>query len=138
VRVWDAATGAELTCLRGHDYPVESVAFDRAGGRIASVSGDRTVRVWDAATGGCLEVIQGTGDLAAIAEGFNDPGELVWRALNRGKETVLAPRAGGKPTTWFPAALFRIATHPSGRIWAGSVSNHVYLFQLEGHSGPAH
>ena len=38
VRVWDAATGAELACLRGHDSWVTSVAFDREGRRIVSGS----------------------------------------------------------------------------------------------------
>ena len=38
VRVWDAASGAELACLRGHDSMVTSVAFDREGRRIVSGS----------------------------------------------------------------------------------------------------
>ena len=38
VRVWDAATGAELACLRGHDAGSTSVAFDREGRRIVSGS----------------------------------------------------------------------------------------------------
>ena len=44
------------------------MAFDREGRRIVSGSRDNTVRVWDAATGACLEVIEGFGDVAAIAE----------------------------------------------------------------------
>jgi WD40 repeat protein len=136
VRVWDAATGAELACLQGHEQWVRSVAFDRAGGRIVSGSDDGTVRVWDAATGACLEVIQGTGDVAAIGEGINEGGEIPWRALNRGNETVIAPAAGGEPIAWFPAALLHISTHPSGCRWAGSVGNHVYIIELEGELHP--
>jgi hypothetical protein len=132
VRVWNAATGAELACLRGHEGGVTSVAFDRAGGRIVSGSWDRTVRVWDAATGACLEVIQGTGDVAAIADGFDDARDFPWRALNRDNETVIEPAAGGEPIAWFPAALENITTHRSGRMWAGSVRNHMYIIQLEG------
>ena len=59
VRVWDAASGAELACLRGHDREVESVAFDRAGLRIVSGSRDKTVRVWDAASGAELACLRG-------------------------------------------------------------------------------
>ena len=59
VRVWDAASGAELACLRGHDGGVLSVAFDRDGRRIVSGSGDQTVRVWDAATGAELACLRG-------------------------------------------------------------------------------
>jgi WD40 repeat protein len=132
VRVWDAATGLELACLHGHEDAVTSVAFDRTGGGIVSGSDDGTVCVWDAATGECIDVIQGTGDVAAIAAGFNDTGKFPWRALNRGNETVIEPAAGGEPIAWFPAALENITTHPSGRMWAGSLYDHLYIIQLEG------
>jgi len=129
VRVWDAASGAELACLRGHDSVVNSVAFDREGRRIVSRSWDGTVRLWDAATGDCLEVIQGSGDVAAIAA----PASVFpWRAMSRKWETVIEPASGGEAVAWFPAALLHHATHPSGRIWAGSVGNHLYLIRLEG------
>ena len=59
VRVWDAATGAEIACLRGHEGGVTSVAFDPDGRRIASGSEDETVRVWDAATGAELACLRG-------------------------------------------------------------------------------
>jgi len=116
VRVWDAASGAELACLRGHDGAVRSVAFDREGRRIVSWATDYTVRVWDAATGDCLEVIQGSGDVAAIAA----PASVFpWRAMSRNLETVIEPASGGEAVACFPAAMYPIATHPSGRIWAG-------------------
>jgi len=47
-------------------------------------------------------------------------------------ETVIEPVCGGEAVAWFPTAMRNIATHPSGRIWAGSGGNHVYLIQLEG------
>ncbi len=129
VRVWDAASGAELACLRGHKGSVYGVAFDREGRRIVSGSGDNTVRVWDAATGDCLEVIRGFGDVAAIAA----PASVFpWRAMTRNLETVIEPASGGEAVAWFPAALPQHATHPSGRIWAGSVQNHLHLIRLEG------
>ena len=129
VRVWDAASGAELACLRGHDNTVWSVAFDREGRRIVSGSYDHTVRVWDAATGDCLEVIQGFGDVAAIAA----PASVFpWRAMSQYLNTVIEPASGGEAVAWFPAALGHLATHPSGRIWAGSVRKHLYLIRLEG------
>ena len=121
--------GAELACLRGHGGWVISVSFDWEGRRIVSGSLDNTVRVWDAATGDCLEVIQGSRDVAAIAA----PASVFpWRAMSRNLETVIEPASGGEAVACFPAAMYPIATHPSGRIWAGSVGNHLYLIRLEG------
>ena len=108
---------------------VMSVSFDQTGRRIVSGSGDKTVRVWDAESGACLEVIQGSGDVAAIAEA----GEAFrWRAIQRGRETVIEPVGGGAPVAWFPAELSCIRTHPSGRVWAGAVGDYVCLIRLVG------
>jgi WD40 repeat protein len=109
------------------------VAFDRDGQRLVSGSSDNTVRVWDAGSGECLEVIAGHGDVAAIADG---PTVLPWRALRRGQETVIEASAGGEPFAWFPADLWVITTHPSGRVWAGAVGNYLVLIRLEGEAPP--
>jgi WD40 repeat protein len=135
VRVWDAASGAQLARFRGHEDPVLSVAYSPDSRRIVSGSGwpDRTVRVRDTASTECLEVIQGSPDVAAIAAGGN---AFPWRALWRGQETLIVPVAGGDPIAWFPVPLEHITTHPSGRIWAGSVRNHLYIIKLEGEPDP--
>ncbi|MBI4615360.1 MAG: DUF4062 domain-containing protein, partial [Planctomycetes bacterium] len=59
VRIWDAATGAELRVLRGHENLVNSAAFSPHGSRVVSTSSDKTVRMWDAATGAELRVLRG-------------------------------------------------------------------------------
>jgi WD40 repeat protein len=112
----------------GLEDKVESVAFSPDGRRLASGFKKGPVRLWDVETGECLELIQGIGDVAAIAAGHGFP----WRAMNRGLETVVEESATGKPIAWFPVALDMITTHPSGRCWAGASGNHVYLLQFEG------
>jgi WD40 repeat protein len=131
VRVWDAESHAKLTCLRGHEYPVTNVAYSPDGRRIVSGSYD-TVRVWDATSGECLEVIQGFGDVASIAAGG---AAFPWRAMRLDLETVIVPAGGGEAVAWFPA-MNDITTHLSGRIWAGSWGNHLYLIRLEGEPIP--
>ena len=56
--------------------------------------------------------------------------------MSRNLEMVIEPAGGGEAVVSFPAAMWRIATHPSGRIWAGVVSNHLYLIRLEGEPRP--
>ncbi|KAH7302810.1 WD40-repeat-containing domain protein, partial [Stachybotrys elegans] len=57
-KVWDAATGACVQTLEGHDRLVWSVAFSADGQRLASGSDDKTVKVWDAATGACVQTLE--------------------------------------------------------------------------------
>ncbi len=87
------------------------------------------MRVWDAVSGECREVIQGWGDVEAIAAG---PSRLPFRALHRGLETVIEDAATAAPIAWFPVPLDHISTFPNGRAWVGTSGNHLYIITLEG------
>lgn len=128
VRIWDACSGKEVACLKGHSGGVGDVVFSPDGLRIASRSWE-SVRVWDARNGNCLEVVQGSGDVRAIAAGSQ---AFPLRALARAVETVVEQADTGKPVAWFPAYLRSIVTHPSGRTWAGAAGNYLCLISLEG------
>jgi eukaryotic-like serine/threonine-protein kinase len=58
-RLCDAATGTEITVLRGHEGSVLSTAFDPSGRRVLTGSRDNTARLWDAATGTEISVLRG-------------------------------------------------------------------------------
>ena len=130
MRVWDAEAGAEVACLRCPWGPVwGGAAFTPDGRRIVAGSWDQTVVIWDAESGDLLEVIQGLGDISAIAAGS---ARFPWRAMGRRLETVIERAEDGQAIAWFPSSMEHVTTHPSGRIWAGAFGNHVYLIQLEG------
>jgi hypothetical protein len=48
----------------------------------------------------------------------------------------MARADNGKRVAWFPVSLNPIATHPSGRTWAGDAANYLCLITLEGGDFP--
>ena len=50
VRVWDAASGAQLAVLQGHSDAVRCITVSSDGRFSASASDDRTICVWDLAS----------------------------------------------------------------------------------------
>jgi WD40 repeat protein/tRNA A-37 threonylcarbamoyl transferase component Bud32 len=74
VHLLDAATGAEIRRLSGHQNPVRAVAFGPTGRLLASGDGDigrddaGEVRIWDVATGAALHTFHGhTGPVLRVA-----------------------------------------------------------------------
>jgi hypothetical protein len=49
VRVWDVASGQEVSQLKGHEGRVETVAFAPDGRAVATGSADTTILLWDSA-----------------------------------------------------------------------------------------
>ena len=90
---------------------------------------DTTVRVWAAGSGTQLVVLEGTGDVEAIAAG---PSRFPFHALGRGLETVIEDTATAAPVAWFPVHFDHISTFPNGRAWVGASANHLYIITLEG------
>jgi WD40 repeat protein len=89
-RIWDAATGKEITVLRGHEGYVWSAAFSPDGARIVTASQDKTARIWDAATGKEITVLRGhegyvwsaafSPDAARIVTASEDKTARIWDA----------------------------------------------------------
>jgi WD40 repeat protein len=67
IKIWDAATGADVMALRGHLDTVHSVVFSPDGKRLVSGSWDKTIKVWDVASGVELMTLRGDGAIWSIA-----------------------------------------------------------------------
>jgi WD40 repeat protein len=92
------------------------------------------VRVWGLCslsfeTGAQTKVLEGDGDLAALAAG---PKRFPWRAVIRGWFTSIESAETGEPVAWLPRRFSSITTHSAGRMWAGASGKHLGLFILEG------
>src|SRR5262249_40970773 len=86
VRVWDVATGLEVSPpLRGHTELVYRVAYSPDGQSLASGSDDGTVRIWDARTGQQRLTVEHNGHVQCMA--FSPDGQWVaWSAGGGGSE----------------------------------------------------
>jgi WD40 repeat protein len=67
IKLWDMATGKEITTFEGHKSSVDSVAFSPDGKLLGSGSNDRTVKLWDLATGRELTTIGFGGSVSSVA-----------------------------------------------------------------------
>ena len=91
------------------------------------------MRLWDVGSEQCAEIIQGTGDVSAIATG---PTRFPCWTLERGDDTVVGRANSSFVLGRFRAGTNEIVTHPDGRMWVGAVSNHLYILTLEGRPQP--
>jgi WD40 repeat protein len=151
-RIWDAATGNEITTLRGHEDEVNSAAFSPDGTRIITASGglfgahDFTARIWDAATGKEISVLRGheraVTSAAFIPDGTRivtasyDNTARIWDAATGNEIKVLQ----GQERVLMAAALSpdgkRIVTGSAdgtARIWDAATGTEIRV--LEGQEG---
>jgi len=103
VRIWDAATGAELRRMQGSPSP-SRVVFSPDGLRVAAVGADGTLTVWDAASG------QRLFNVAGQAIGFRDVAYTP-----DGKQWITAG-SDGTARTWDATSGLQV------RVWTGHKS----------------
>jgi WD40 repeat protein len=146
VRVWDAQTGAELLCLRGHESYVLSVAWSAGGTRLASAGTDGTVRVWDTRRGAELLCLRGHQEAVHSVAWSADGTRLasaggkavrVWDA-RRGAELLCLRRHEDAvySVAWsaYGARLASAGGDGTVRIW--DARRGAELLCLSGHEGP--
>ena len=144
LRLWDAATGAAVRTLEGHQDSVYAVAFSPDGRLLASASWDNTVRLWDPATGAAVRTLEGHQErVSAVA--FSPDGRLLASAAWDYTVRLWDPATGAAVRTLegHQNSVNAVAFSPDGRLLASaSTDNTVRLWDpatgaavrtLEGH-----
>jgi eukaryotic-like serine/threonine-protein kinase len=144
-RIWDAATGREITLLTGHTDRVNSAAFSPDGRRVVTTSADKTARIWDATTGRAITVLSGHTDRVTSAA-FSPDGRIVvtasfdttarlWDTTTGRQIAVLRGHAGRVNTAAFSPDSRRIVTASDDRtvrMWDAATTRQTAL--LSGHT----
>lgn len=121
LRVWDAATGAELHRVAVPDATAVVVAFSADGSRLAAAFGDRKVRLFDARTyrplralpAPDLEALTLTRD-ARLVGGVTNSGHLVVIEATSGLERVELP--AGRALALVPDGSAVVASDEEERV----------------------
>lgn len=142
VFVWDlAGTQAVRQFIPGSDddllvnaNPVDGVAFSHDGRRILARSADRKrIYIWEIESAELLAVVEGTGDLDAVAAGHE---RRPYRLDSNADDTAWVHVTTNSTVAWYPEPLYHLAAHPSGSTWAGRSFHQatLHLLTLEGAS----
>ena len=105
LKVWDAATGAEVMNLNGHEARIISAMFSPDGKRIVSAGNDKMIKIWDAVTGTSLLTLLGheadvntaffSPDGKRIVSGSDDGTVKIWDATSGAELMTLRGHKGG-------------------------------------------
>ncbi len=132
IKLWDAATGAELRTLRGHASFVWSVAFAPDGQTLASSGLDHTIRLWDVATGAQLRLLtKHTDSVHAVA--FSPDGRVLVSGSDDRTIKLWDAATGAelRTLTGHTAIIWALALSPDGQTLAsGSDDRTIRLWDV--------
>lgn len=130
VRVWDWPTEKQIAVLLMPRTEVEEIAFSPDGRLVTSGSSDGKVRVWEPTPGVPVQVFSGYchgGNPWTFATGMKG---FQYRVLQNADGVVECADTRAIVSAF--RGIERPRQSPSGAIWAGAASRHLYMLTLEG------
>ncbi|TDD35072.1 hypothetical protein E1287_14965 [Actinomadura sp. KC06] len=142
VRVWDAASGAEVAVLRGHEGTVASAVWSPDGARLASASYDGTARIWDVASRTRVAVLRGHADMvwsvawspdgSRVASASRDGDIRIWDAADGTTVSTLSGHEGWvRDAAWSPdgTRLASASDDRTIRIWDAAAGDELAVWR---------
>lgn len=121
VRIWDAATGVQLTTFTGHTENVWAANFSPDGAHVVSASRDLSARVWDAVNGS--EIMALSGHRATVRDAVYDPkGRYIATASSDKTIKIWDPESGEelRALTGHTARVSALAVSRDGALLASA------------------
>ena len=144
-RVWDVATGKEITVLSGHEGAVFSARFSPDGKQIVTAGDDQTARVWDVATGKEITVLRHDDSLLGarfspdgkqIVTTSRDKNARVWDAATGQELATLRGHADWVIRAQFSPdgkSIVTASLDKTARVWDAATGTELAV--LRGHEG---
>jgi WD40 repeat protein/tRNA A-37 threonylcarbamoyl transferase component Bud32 len=125
IKMWDAASGAELVTLSGHGGPVSSLAFSPDGKGLVSGSSDKTAKLWDAKSGAESMTLRGH-DKEVLDVAFSPDGKRVASSAYDETIKIWDAATGAEVMTLKEVRhVGRIAFSPDGKYVSAASENKV-------------
>jgi hypothetical protein len=116
LKLWDVASGRELSTMSGHSDWVPAVAFAPDGRTIVSGSSDHTLKLWDVASGRELSTLSGhsnwvfavafSADGRTIVSGSSDSSLRLWDAATGSERAMLVSFKDGEWIAMTPEGYY--------------------------------
>lgn len=145
IHLWDVRTGAKVGTWKGHQEPINCLAWSRANGMLASSSSDGTVRLWDLRQGATVRILGGPANGEVFGLAWSPEGNRLVSGLAGGHIMLWDVTTGQHLATWtgpalqgargtYPYAVWSVAWSPDGKRIA-SVRNDTKVLVWDAESG---